>query len=401
MTLTALSLFSGVGGLDLGLDRAGFNPILMCEADAYKRSVLAAHWPEVPIHDDVRTLLDVAGLRLADGGDRHELGDRYSVLPVAREVAGACRVPVDVVHGGFPCQDVSVAGKRAGLAGQRTGLYFDALRIVDALRPRSVLVENVPGLLSSNSGRDFGVVLAELADRGYGVAYRVLDAQHFGVPQRRRRVFVLALAGDDPRAAAQRAADVLAIGKSGSGHPTPRDEARPRVAARAGGGARNGRVAHTLKGAGHDGSEDGSGRGVPIVPVASHAVAPTLTKSGGGQNQNADATQQAYVAYRKSARVNADPDSAETWVNDGRANTLNRFDVGDVRTTHAIVEPAATSVRRLTPIECERLMGWPDNWTAPPGVRAPDSRRYAACGDGVVAPVAEWIGRRLAQELDA
>jgi DNA (cytosine-5)-methyltransferase 1 len=110
--LTALSLFSGVGGLDLGLHRAGFVPILMCEADAYKRSVLAAHWPEVPIHDDVRTLDDAP--------------------------------PADLVHGGFPCQDVSVAGRRAGLAGERTGLYFDALRFVDAVRPRAVLLENVP-----------------------------------------------------------------------------------------------------------------------------------------------------------------------------------------------------------------------------------------------------------------
>ena len=335
--MNAVSLFTGVGGLDLGLERAGINTILMCEADAYKRQVLAAHWPEVPIHDDVRTLHDP---------------------PHA-----------DLVHGGFPCQDVSVAGKRAGLAGERTGLYFDALRIVDAVRPRAVLMENVPGLLSSNGGRDFGVVLAELADRGYGVAWRVVDAQHFGVPQRRRRVFLLALAGDDPRAAAERAAEVLAIGEGGEWDPAPRDEAGARLAARARYGPSSDRV--------------------------NGAVTAKWAKGSGGP-----AGDEAYnlIAYRKSARVNAAPDSPETWVDDGLANTLNGFDTGDVRTTHAIVEPAA-GVRRLTPVECERLMGWPDNWTAPPGVNAPDGRRYAACGDGVVAPVAEWIGRRLARTL--
>jgi site-specific DNA-cytosine methylase len=100
------------------------------------------------------------------------------------------------------------------------------------------------------------------------------------------------------------------------------------------------------------------------------------------------------IAYRKSARVNADPDSPETWVDDGRANTLNRFDVGDVRTTHAVV---GSVVRRLCPTETEALMGWPRNWTAPEGVKAPDSRRYAACGDGIVANVAYWIGQRIMQ----
>lgn len=378
MSLTAVSLFTGVGGLDIGLERAGFTTLLMCEADPWKRSVLAAHWPEVPLHDDVRTLDDAP--------------------------------PADLVHGGFPCQDVSVAGRRAGLAGERTGLYFDALRIVDAVRPRSVLLENVPGLLSSNGGRDFGVVLAELADRGYGVAWRVVDAQHFGVPQRRRRVFVLALAGDDPRAAAERAGQVLALRESGSGHPATSDEARPRATAGAASGARAGRVVGSLTGTGPGGGwrigadEAAAGHLVPVAPYlgadgrVNGSVTAKWAKGSGGP-----AGDEAYnlIAYRKSARVNADPDSAETWVDDGVANTLNTFDTGDVRTTHAIVEPAANGVRRLTPVECERLMGWPDDWTAPRGVNAPDSRRYAACGDGVVAPVAEWIGRRLAHALES
>lgn len=171
----------------------------------------------------------------------------------------------------------------------------------------------------------------------------------------------------------------------------------------------------------------------PLVRHATAAVAFHLTQdpiSGdiapamGKGNSDGCATI-GVLAYRKSARVNADPDSAETWVDDGLANTLNAFDVGDVRTTHAIVSHAIAptltksgggqaqnadtsqqayaiapaGVRRLTPVECERLMGWPDGWTAPEGVKAPDSRRYAACGDGVASPVAEWIGHRLAQAL--
>lgn len=425
--LTAISLFTGVGGFDLGLDRAGFRPVLLCEFDAWKHTVLAHHWPEVPIHDDVRTL---------------------DAPPSA-----------DIVHGGFPCQDVSIAGKRAGLAGGRTGLFWDALRVVDAVQPRAVLLENVPGLLSSNGGRDFGVVLGELADRGYGVAYRVLDAQHFGVPQRRRRVFVLALAGDDPRAAAERAAAVLALREGGGGDPAPSDEAGADAPARADGGAGNGRVVGALAGVGQNGGwRIGADEAAAGHLVAVHRVADTLTsgshpnsnrpgrrreddtipvvantlkgqrgKGGGGIGPEETLIPVAFhltqdpisgnvapamgkgnsegcatigvLAYRKSARVNADPDSAETWVDDGLANTLNAFDVGDVRTTHAIVEPAASGVRRLTPVECERLMGWPDGWTAPEGVKAPDSRRYAACGDGVAAPVAEWIGHRLAAML--
>jgi len=98
------------------------------------------------------------------------------------------------------------------------------------------------------------------------------------------------------------------------------------------------------------------------------------------------------VCFRKSKRAQTDQDD-ETWVDDGAANTLNRFDQGDTRTTHTVIEP--TTVRRLTPLECERLMGLPDGWTAPVGVKAPDSKRYAACGDAIVTWVAYWIAKRI------
>jgi DNA (cytosine-5)-methyltransferase 1 len=163
-----VSLFAGVGGFDLGLELAGHECVGQVEIDKHCQTVLANHWPDVPRHDDVRTA--------------NEWADRIGL--VGR---------TDLVCGGFPCQDVSVAGRRAGLAGERTGLFWDALSFASHVEARWVLLENVPGLLTSNQGRDFGTVLAALADAGYVYnEWRVLDSQFFGVPQRRRRVFLIA-----------------------------------------------------------------------------------------------------------------------------------------------------------------------------------------------------------------
>lgn len=163
-----VSLFAGVGGFDLGLERAGHTCVGQVEIDPHCQKVLAKHWPHVPKHDDVTTA--------------EEWADRIGL------VGG-----VDIVAGGFPCQDVSVAGRRAGLAGERSGLFFDAVRFAQKVHAQTILLENVPGLLSSNQGRDFGVVVSTLADAGYRhIEWRVLDSQFFGVPQRRRRLFVVA-----------------------------------------------------------------------------------------------------------------------------------------------------------------------------------------------------------------
>lgn len=170
-----VSLFAGVGGFDLGFERAGHTCIGQVEIDQKCQQVLAKHWPDVPRHDDVRTANDWA--------DRVGLVGR-----------------TDLVCGGFPCQDLSVAGKRAGLAGERSGLFWDALAFATHVKARWIVLENVPGLLTSNQGRDFGVVVTALADAGYDhVEWRVLDSQFFGVPQRRRRVFVVASVGQPGR----------------------------------------------------------------------------------------------------------------------------------------------------------------------------------------------------------
>ena len=169
-----VSLFAGVGGFDLGLEQSGHICVGQVEIDLNARKILERHWPNVPKHDDVTTAKEWA----------NEIG-----------ITGN----VDLVVGGFPCQDLSVAGKRAGLAGKRSGLFFDALAFAQSVKAKTILLENVPGLLSSNQGRDFGQLLTELANAGYSnIEWRVLNSQFFGVAQRRRRVFIVASLGTEP-----------------------------------------------------------------------------------------------------------------------------------------------------------------------------------------------------------
>ncbi|OSI36072.1 DNA cytosine methyltransferase [Neisseria dumasiana] len=164
---TVGSLFAGIGGFDLGFEQAGFKTEWQVEIADIPRAVLADRFPHAKQFTDVRTCLP----------------DLWRT---------------DVIIGGFPCQDVSTAGKRRGLAGERTGLFFDALNIVNTLKPRWVVLENVTGLLNSNDGKDFQTVIQSLAECGYVGCWRVLDARYFGVPTKRRRVFVVAGLGEQP-----------------------------------------------------------------------------------------------------------------------------------------------------------------------------------------------------------
>lgn len=161
------SLFAGIGGFDLGFLWAGFCTSWQVEIDPICRAVLSDHFPHATQFDDVRTCLPQIQA-LPDGGS------------------------VDVIIGGFPCQDVSMAGKRAGLHGQRTGLFFDAIEIIKSIKPRFVVLENVTGLINSNDGKDLQTVIETLAQCGYVGFWRVLDSRYFGVPQKRRRVFLVA-----------------------------------------------------------------------------------------------------------------------------------------------------------------------------------------------------------------
>ena len=398
------SLFSGIGGFDLGLERAGMEVRWQCEIDTAAQSVLRRHWPDAVLYDDVTTL----------GGD------------VER---------VDLIAGGFPCQDLSVAGRRAGLAGKRSGLFYEFMRVVDEIAPAWVLIENVPGLLSSNGGRDMGAVLGTLGELGYGWAYRVLDAQYFGVAQRRRRVFIVGCLGDSARAAqvlfepeslpgdtpprreagARLAQELAACLNSGGNNGGFRTEPGEHLVAQFDGHSANGiqqsvcvantldgdgrdgialclmakandsqdpsmqtYVTHALTAEGHDASEDGTGRGTPLT-------VDTLVSNGDAHSGFRN--DEGCVAFEPgSVARNAGPAGESP-----QCPTL-RSDMGDNQP--AIRQGMA--VRRLTPTECERLQGFPDGWTAE-GADGPqsDSARYRQLGNAVCVNVAEWIGRRI------
>lgn len=317
--ITFGSLFSGIGGFDLGFKRAGMWCAWQCEIDAVARGVLTRQFGK-PIIEDVRD--------------------------VRRD-----NVPVDLVCGGFPCQDLSVAGKRAGLAGERSGLWFEFRRVLDELRPQWVVIENVPGLLSSRQGRDFAVILRGLVELRYGVAWRVLDAQYFGVAQRRRRVFIVGSLGDG------RAAQVLFESEGMFGDPPARRKAGQGVAG-------------TLKGGAFEPRYARNGRGAPDT------IAPPL-KAENGQTGKGDGAP--VVAF---ANV-SDGSSARSAVDSAPPLTRRHGDPGSVA--------GSFGIRRLTPTECERLQGFPDGWTAGQS----DSARYRQLGNAVAVPVIEWIGRRI------
>jgi DNA (cytosine-5)-methyltransferase 1 len=192
--MNAVSLFSGVGGFDLALERNGVEVVATCEIDKHAQKILTRHFPKAKLFLDVTQLT---------GQDLFDVGFNSN----------------GIIVGGFPCQDVSVAGKRAGLSdfngnATRSGLFWEIVRLLEETKAQHFILENVPGLLSSNEGRDFGIVLNALVELGYGVSWRILDAQYFGVPQRRRRIFIVGCLGDDGRTPAQ----ILAIAEGRRGY---------------------------------------------------------------------------------------------------------------------------------------------------------------------------------------
>jgi DNA (cytosine-5)-methyltransferase 1 len=339
----ALSLFSGAGGMDLGLDRAGITAVAHCEIDPKAQSVLRRHWPDVPVIEDVREVTE-------------DVGD------------------VDVVHGGFPCQDISVAGNRKGLAGDRSGLWWEFHRILGELRPRWCVIENVAGLLSSNGGRDLGAILGALGDFGYGYAYRVLDARFFGVPQRRRRVFIVGHLGG------RGAAEVLLEPEGVRRDPATGSEAQQVVAALTANGV----------GAG-GGPDDNSAQAGHLIPQHTGTVTCTWAK-GPGNTQVEEGHIVPVLAFDSNF-------GGQSNVFHDHTPPVKVGSSAGISSPPAVLEGGSLAVRRLIPRECERLMGWFDDWTryADDGAEIADSHRYRMCGNGVVAPVAEWIGRRIVE----
>lgn len=387
-----ISLFSGIGGFDLGFERAGMECAAQVEFDSKAQSVLKHHWPKVLHFGDVRHV------------GKHN-------LPAA-----------DLICGGFPCQDVSVAGRRAGLAGERSGLWFEFLRIVTECAPRWVVIENVPGLLSSNRGRDFATVIHGLVKCGYRVGWRVLDAQYFGLAQRRKRVFIiasLAAAGANP-------AEILFERESSQRNTPPSRETRQGTTTYAIKGAAIGRkpengpqfgeilkddtcytlntsefhaVASALPASGAGTARTGNERTEAsfLVPVSHTLSAPAEYKEGigtlrasGGDIGGGSEMLIANVTYALKS------DITPKWSKEIAPTLRTPSPSGGGHPTEVITPELA--VRRLTPIECERLQGFPDNWTHINN--AADSVRYKQLGNAIAVPVAEWIGKRLLQAVE-
>jgi DNA (cytosine-5)-methyltransferase 1 len=440
--MKVLSLFSGVGGFDMGLENAGMETVFQCEWDKHANSILHRHWPDVPKWDDVSTLTG-----------KHILTNAPTV---------------DVVAWGSPCQDLSVAGKRAGLEGGRSGLFHEGIRIIKELQeesngqyPRISIWENVVGALNSNGGADFGVILNEMAEAGaLVIEWAVLDAQYFGVPQRRRRVFVIAIF--DPVLAERSPSPLLPVSESLPGHlakgkqkrQSPTSKTSESIGASSSDNQltdeqsyaessfaqfKEGDVA-ALKASG---GVLGGGSETLIVgaltvsdltkQVTNEIVSKNLlqvvepfVKSSQAQNSemgtgdgntpmlafdtqfgsNANVTEDIAPTLKSSQQS---PSVAYSIREDAKANNFSATELDHANSLSALrpspqshhaqmfIAESTMAVRRLTPLECERLMGWPDHHTRykADGTEQADTHRYKQCGNGVASPVAQWIAKHL------
>jgi len=353
------SVCSGIEAATVAWHPLGWKASFFSEIEKFPCSVLKHHYPETPLHGDFTTIQN----------------NQYDAI--------------DLLVGGTPCQAFSVAGLRKGLDDPRGNLTLSFIGLAERLHPKWIVWENVPGVLSIDRGRAFGAFLGGLAKIGYGFAYRILDAQYFGVPQRRKRVFVVGYLGDYRRAAA-----VLFEREGLCRHSPPRGEARQENASNARG------CTSVSSGHGYWSQSDF-----------------TLTKGHGHG-----------VAYNLSGSSKRDFHAKETEVSHCLGIAVPTFCPTKQQSTTQIVEPIAfdaynqttsevsqtigtsasdinhvggvlqsMQVRRLTPTECERLQGFPDGYTDIKlgGKPTPDGSRYKALGNSMAVPVMNWIGRRI------
>ena len=361
----------------MGLEQAGMKVVYQCEIEKKCQSVLKRHWPSVPLHDDVSTL---TGKMVLDA-------------------VGS----IDVVAWGSPCQDLSIAGGRSGLEGNKSGLFHEGIRIIKELReesnneyPRWSLWENVRGAFSSNHGRDFATVVDQMAEAGaVEIEWRLLDAQFFGVPQRRKRIFIVA--GFNPRADDSK--PVFALTESVRRNPSTSDQEREEIAGTLGLG---------FGARGWSADEAAAGLMVAVSVEQMTFIPPTYptitTDFGDKLCQNNQAVDNGYLLvtpFVKSRRAQSTEDY-ETWVADAPSPTLNAFDNATETRATVVIPVAEMAVRRLTPRECERLMGWPDDHTllGSDDKEITDGHRYKMCGNGVVSSVAKWVGEQVMRADD-
>lgn len=368
-----VSLFSGIEAASVAWDGLGWEPVAFSEIDPFPCAVLAERFPEVPNLGDVKEIK----------------WKRY-------------RGKVDLVVGGSPCQSFSIAGKREGLDGA-SGLMWEYVRCVREVRSRWLLWENVPGSLSSSRGEDFRCLLDSLGDLGYGLAWRVLDAQFFGVAQRRRRVFLVGRLGEQPPS------QVLFEPGSLSGDFETGRKERARIAARSRGGAQGD---HDVK---------------PVYKIITQYGASIAVDACPGIKQTTYVRESVYCVGDDNAKASVDEDVAGTLKVGGSPGYISAKTAvvrcgalgggkgalvsDDVSLTLAtgneqtLFAPKGRKyvVRRLTPTECERLQGFPDGWTkvpyrGKPADECPDAPRYKALGNSMAMPVMRWIGQRIAMK---
>ena len=334
-----LSVCSGIEAASVAWKPLGWDCAGVSEIEAFPRAVLEQRQGAVAVDFD---------------DHRHTQGQNFTPLfgdftQIQENHVG----PIDLLVGGTPCQSFSVAGLRGGLDDERGNLALEFLRLAQRTRPRWLVWENVPGVLSSNAGRDFASILGGLAECGYGFAYRVLDAQYFGVPQRRRRVFLVGHFGDWRRAAA-----VLFERESLQGDTAPSRQKR-KVAPKAVGRSSDLR------------------RKVGALDIQC-----------GLSNQNHQSLNQCHYV--------TDKDLMGTIT----ARMFMSLGARDVEDGAIMPAKAAHAVRRLTPRECERLQGFPDDytqieWRKKAQADCPDGPRYKALGNSMAVPVMRWIGERI------
>lgn len=403
-----VSTFSGIEAATVAWAPLGWVPVCFSEIGPFPSAVLEERFPPVPNLGDITRIdwSDLSGF-------------------------------VDIVVGGSPCQSFSVAGNREGLSGE-SGLMWEYVRAVREIRPEWLLWENVPGALSSSNGEDFRCLLESLDALGYGLAWRVLDAQFFGVAQRRERVFLVGRLGDvegpcqvlfeseslrwdspsskDKRKAlaagagiGSKTAGFCAGNTAGAGSIGYQEEVSPTLRGGASGTnmvpavcikgdiARGARMGQGGKGWSDDGScytlttvdvpaviapviafNAGNANDVECAGAGPEGLCPTLRSSPSGTNQVP------VVAFSRDvsgSRGGPGPDSGPSAVTDGYV------------------------VRRLMPVECERLQGFPDGWTrvpyrGKPAEECPDTPRYKALGNSMAVPVMRWIGERIQEVMD-
>ena len=297
--MTYLSVCSGIEAASVAWEPLGFKPIGFAEIEPFPCELLKQKYPAVKNYGDIT---------------------QYEKWNIGQ---------FDILAGGTPCQSFSIAGKRGGTADERGALMYAYLGIVEAYRPRWIIWENVPGVLSSNSGYDFTSFLAGVEECGYGWAYRVLDAQYFGVPQRRRRVFVV-------------------------GHIDNRTDLAAKVLFEQQGVCGN-------------------------IAAGSEIQKKTTAAIGKGVNY-----------FRRGGNYKYHKDKKAATLRSSAASDC--FDL--------VLAREKKYIRRLTPLECERLQGFPDNytqieWRGKPAEQCPDSLRYRAIGNSMAVPVMRWIGERI------